>query len=338
MSVGLVDGPPIGFTEPIADRPNATLRRSPPTALGRQRARRGHRARIVSKPLVPSRIVDGETKTAVTRGLHTGTVSVDGVPVFVRRRLGEGAPVVLPHGNPTNTDDWLPFLERLRGPAIAFDWPGFGRSARPSGFDHSMHGWARFFDRFLEAVAIGEHSLVTHDWGGAALIAAQRAPERLRRLVVINSVPLLPGYRWHWIARLWRRPLIGEIVNELWTRRGIALVLRQGRGGRGPLSDELVDTIWEHFDSGTKRAILSLYRSAPEHELAAAGAGLHRLRCPALVVWGGRDPYLPPELGPEYADRLPNAELLELPEAGHWPWLDEPTVIDRVVDFLEPPA
>jgi pimeloyl-ACP methyl ester carboxylesterase len=37
------------------------------------------------------------------------------------------------------------------------------------------------------------------------LIGAQRRPELIERLVVINSVPLLPGYRWHWIAQLWRR-------------------------------------------------------------------------------------------------------------------------------------
>jgi pimeloyl-ACP methyl ester carboxylesterase len=59
------------------------------------------------------------------------------------------------------------------------------------------------------------------------------------------------------------------------------------------------------------------------------------LECPALVVWGGRDPYLPVEFGRAYAERLPNAELLEVPEAGHWPWIERPALIDRIVAFLE---
>ena len=68
--------------------------------------------------------------------------------------------------------------------------------------------------------------------------------------------------------------------------------------------------------------------------LAAAGARLGELEMPALVVWGAQDPYIPVSFGRAYAEVLPNAELVELPHAGHIPWLDRPDVIDRVVDFL----
>ena len=52
---------------------------------------------------------------------------------------------------------------------------------------------------------------------------------------------------------------------------------------------------------------------------------------PALVVWGMQDPYIPARFGRAYASALPHAELLELPDAGHWPWLDRPDVVDRLV-------
>ena len=55
---------------------------------------------------------------------------------------------------------------------------------------------------------------------------------------------------------------------------------------------------------------------------------------PALVVWGMKDPYIPARFVAEYAQALPHAELMELEDAGHWPWLDRPDVIERVVDFL----
>jgi len=269
--------------------------------------------------------------------IEEATVVVDGVRVFSRRTGGDGAPVLFVHGNPTHSEDWLPFLERLDRPAVALDLPGWGRSERPdpARFDASMNGLAAFLERFLDVLGIGEYRLVVHDWGALALIAAQRDPERLLRTVIINAVPLLPGYRWHWVARMWRRRWVGEALNATTSRAATALLLRQARADRRPMPPEFVDMIWRCFDRGTRRAVLELYRSAPEDALAAAGSGLGKLESPALVVWGARDPYLPPQFGRLYAERLPDAELLELPDAGHWPWIDRPDVVDRVVAFID---
>ena len=87
--------------------------------------------------------------------IETGTVTVDGVSTFFRRVQGVGPPTVFVHGNPTHSEDWQPFLERIRGPALAFDLPGWGRSARPSPaeFDYSMDGLARFTNRLLQRMA-----------------------------------------------------------------------------------------------------------------------------------------------------------------------------------------
>jgi pimeloyl-ACP methyl ester carboxylesterase len=61
---------------------------------------------------------------------------------------------------------------------------------------------------------------------------------------------------------------------------------------------------------------------------------LAELRCPALVVWGCADPYIPASFGRAYAERLPNAELVELHGTGHWPWLERPDTVDRTLAFL----
>ena len=69
---------------------------------------------------------------------------------------------------------------------------------------------------------------------------------------------------------------------------------------------------------------------AREQELAAAGARLGELRCPALVVWGDRDPYIPPLFADRYAAALGGpASVRHLPDAGHWPWLEQPELIDE---------
>jgi pimeloyl-ACP methyl ester carboxylesterase len=269
--------------------------------------------------------------------IETGTVMVDGVSTFFRRVPGEGPPAVFVHGVPVHSEDWMPFLERMSGPAIAFDLPGFGRSERPSPaeFDYSMYGLAGFVKRFLQRMAVEDYSLVVHDWGGLALITAQEEPTRIRRLVAINCVALLPGYRWHRTARIWRTRGLGELSNRLWNRRLLDYALRESRGDWSRHDPAFVDMIWDHLDQGTFDAILRLYRSAPPERLEAAGKHLGEIDAPALVVWALRDRYLPARFGRAYADRLPNAELLELPQAGHWAWIDAPEVVERVVGFLE---
>lgn len=98
---------------------------------------------------------------------------------------------------------------------------------------------------------------------------------------------------------------------------------------------DLVDAIWETWDAGMARAILDLYRSADPRELALAGAALHELAGPALVIWGERDPYLPTRFAHAFGARLPDATVELYPDAGHWPWIDRPEIAGRVAAFLE---
>jgi pimeloyl-ACP methyl ester carboxylesterase len=260
---------------------------------------------------------------------------VDGTRVFYRQLAGDGTPVVYCHGNPTHGEDWVPFMER-GGPAIAIDMPGWGRSNRPDPerFDYSMHGLSAFLERCLEELGVERRKLVVHDWGALALIGAQRRPELVERLVVVNAVPLLPGYRWHWVAQVWRRRPFGEVANATTTRRSMALTMRQARGDRSPMPPEFVDMVWEHWDKGTRDATLALYRHADPGRLAAAGKDLGKLTCPSLVLWGNRDPYLPAKFGDAYAQALPNAQFEALEGAGHWPWIDDPSVLDRILAFI----
>jgi pimeloyl-ACP methyl ester carboxylesterase len=267
--------------------------------------------------------------------IEAGEIRIDGVRAFYRRVEGEGTPTVYCHGNPTHGGEWVPFLER-GGPAVAIDMPGWGRSDRPDPayFDYSMFGLSAFLERCLDELGVGRRKLVVHDWGGLALIGAQRRPELVEKLVVVNTVPLLPGYRWHWIAQLWRRRGIGELLNRTTTRTSLALVLRQARGDRSAMPPEFVEMIWACWDAGTGAALLALYRHADPDRLALAGAGLGKVECPALVLWGDRDAYLPTRFAVAYAEALPGAELEILRGAGHWPRIDDPSTVDRILRFL----
>ncbi len=284
-----------------------------------------------NRDVEPPQSVVGEHSVRVEESLE----EVAGVPVFWRegRPAGGRAPTLYLHGVPTHGEDWLPFLGRTGG--IAPDLPGFGRSGKPARFDYSIPGYRRFVSAFLDHLGVERLSLVVHDWGAVGLAFAQEAPERIERLVVINSVPFLPGYEWHRLARIWRRRVAGELAMGFTTRRTLRLFSRGARKAPGPMPEALVESVWRHFDHGTQRAILHLYRSAPPHVLEAEGARLGEITSPALVLWGDQDPYVPSSFATTYAERLGGPVRLEtVPAAGHWPWIDRPETIDTVVRFL----
>lgn len=236
----------------------------------------------------------------------------------------DGAPVLYLHGVPTDGDDWLPFLERTGG--YAPDLQGFGRSSKRGDLDFTMEGLGQFVEGFADLVGLERMSLVVHDWGAVGLLFAMRAPERIERLVIIDAVPFLPGYRWHRVARVWRRRGAGEFAMGTTSARGIARL--------APDLRPRAQTVAHRFDQGTQRAVLRLYRSAPEDALARAGEQLGRITAPALVLWGERDPYIPPGFAQRYADALPDATAQVIAGAGHWPWLQEPELVTTVTEFL----
>jgi pimeloyl-ACP methyl ester carboxylesterase len=232
------------------------------------------------------------------------------------------APVVYVHGVPTYGDDWLAFLDRTGG--YAPDLPGFGRSGKEAHFDYSIAGYGAWLRAYVDELGLDRFALVLHDWGAVGLALAQAVPDRVERLVLINAVPFLPGYRWHRVARLWRTPLGGELAMGFTFKR-------QLRAGNVPD----VERVYEHFDHGTQRAILKLYRSSPSRTLAAAGARLGEVTAPALVVWGEPDPYLPTEFAHGYAKALGGEARVETVDgAGHWPWDRKPETVDLVTGFL----
>lgn len=254
--------------------------------------------------------------------VETHRDELDGLPVVWRSAPGADPPVLYLHGVPDAGDLWTPFLERTGG--VAPDLPGFGQSAKRGDLDYSIAGFADWLERFCVLAGLDRVRLVLHDWGVVGLVLAQRAPERVARIVAVDTVPLLPGFRWHPLARAWRIPVVGEIAMGLAVGPVVRRMLPPGRA----------EPVLAAFDPGTQRAILRLYRSAPPEALAAAGAGLRAVTAPALVLHGTRDRYIPARFADGLAAALGDGRVEHVPDAGHWPWLDRPEVMDRIVGFM----
>ena len=66
-----------------------------------------------------------------------------------------------------------------------------------------------------------------------------------------------------------------------------------------------------------------------------ASANGHTAAAETTLIWGEKDPWYPPALADAYATRLPGARVERVANAGHWPWLDRPEVVERVAALLE---
>jgi pimeloyl-ACP methyl ester carboxylesterase len=259
-------------------------------------------------------------------------------------RLVEAGPaeattaVVFLHGNPGSCDDWEPLVGAVGGigpRAVAFDLPDFGETIAPAGFEHSAPGYAAFVDAALAALGIERVHLVLHDFGGPiGLTWAATNAERIASITLID-IGILPGYKWHRLARIWRTPVLGEIFMATATKRAFLMLVDRDepRGLPRPFTERM----YEQYDKRTKKAVLALYRAtdepgAPDPALVAA---LRSADPPALVIWGGGDAYLPSSYAERQREFLPKAEVHVLPHSGHWPFADDPAEVERLLlDFL----
>lgn len=259
-----------------------------------------------------------------TRLVQAGPVQANEVVVFL-------------HGNPGSAEDWIDLVTEIGGlrRTVAFDLPDFGQSVAPPDFTHTVAEYADFLDQAFEVLGIERVHLVMHDFGGPIGLAwAIRNLGRVAGVTLIDT-GILTGYRWHRIARVWQTPGLGEIAQAVTARalfrRGITRPEPRG------LPRDFVDRMYDNFDRRTRRAVLNLYRDARQIGDTAGRAipTFAEADLPALVIWGAHDSYLPPVFAERQREPFPSAEIHVLPDSGHWPFVDDPPAVTRLLaDFL----
>jgi pimeloyl-ACP methyl ester carboxylesterase len=267
------------------------------------------------------------------------TVSVAGIasPVVSAGPEDATEAVVFVHGNPGSGEEFAFLVAALgeHGRALAPDMPGYGRADKPDDFDYTIDGYARHLAALLDVCGVARAHLVLHDFGGPwGLALAVRDPARVASVTLINTGILL-NYRWHYLARIWRTPVLGEVFMATANRSAMKLMLRHGNP-RG-LPEPFFDQMWRNFDRDTRRGVLRLYRASPDPAGLSLDwhAALRPRSLDAFVLWGARDPYLPVELAHRQRETFPGAEVVVLPDSGHWPHADNPrAVADAVLPFL----
>lgn len=256
----------------------------------------------------------------------------DGVRLhYVDEGPSGGEPVLLLHGSPTWSYLYRRYLRGLAEAgfrAVAYDQLGFGRSDNPRRRrEYSLERHGRHLAALADELGLEGVTLVVHDWGGPiALPWAAARPERVRRLVVLNTFSQeAPGARGPF-----RWPLTRELLVQ-----GAHFYVRGFlfRGGlRHPEllgEDERAAYLAPHGSWSSRSGILAATRfRARLPDLEPLGDK------PVLYVWGLRDRALGEAALRRWQERLPG-DAVELEDSASFVPEDAPEEsLAAIVDFL----
>jgi pimeloyl-ACP methyl ester carboxylesterase len=280
--------------------------------------------------------VTSSTETVVIHGRRAA---------FRRAGTGPVGPaIVLVHGIAGTADTWdavVPALAEAHD-VIAPDLPAHGGSDAPVG-DYSTGAYACAIRDLLEVLEVDTVTIVGHSLGGGvAMQFAYQFPERVERLILVNSGGLgrevsplvraaaLPG------AELVVPVLASAPVRLSGRLAGAAL----GALGRPPSTDlrEAAKSLAALHEGRPRRAFLNTVRALVD-PLGQRVTGTDKLYLaediPTLLVWGARDGIIPLSHGEEAQRAIQGSRLEVFDDAGHFPHIDEPERFARLLaDFI----
>lgn len=250
--------------------------------------------------------------------------------------LGQGRPVLFIHGSGPGVSAWanwrlaMPVLSQARR-VIAPDMVGFGYTERPAGIRYTMDTWVQQALDLLDALDLPQADLVGNSFGGAlALALAIRAPQRVRRLVLMGSVgvpfPITPG-----LDAVW------GYEPSLEAMKGLLDIFAFDRA---LVTDELAQLRYQaSIRPGFQESFSAMF-PAPRQRwvdaMASPEAAIRALPHETLVVHGREDQVIPLGNSLTLAQWIPRSQLHVFGRCGHWTQIEHAARFARLVgDFLD---
>jgi 2-hydroxymuconate-semialdehyde hydrolase len=232
--------------------------------------------------------------------------------------LGSGKPVLLVHGSGPGVSafaNWrltMPVLAQTRQ-VIAPDMVGFGFTDRPAGMTYTMDVWVQQALDLLDALKLEQVDVIGNSFGGALSLAlAIRAPQRVRRLVLMGSVgvpfQITPG-----LDAIWGYEPSFENMRRImdWFAFDRSLV-----------NDELAQLRYQaSIRSGFQESFAAMF-PAPRQRwvdaMCSTEAAIRALPHQTLVIHGRDDQVIPLSTSLTLSQWIPKSQLHVFGQCGHW--------------------
>ena len=299
--------------------------------------------------MVLTACVSASTTVAPTPAREGFIDAGKGVKLYYRLLGSGGEPVVLIHGGPGFTSDYLAddlTTMARKHPLLVYDQRGIGRSTLVT--DSTALAAQRYVED-LEAIrkhlGLEQLTLLGHSWGAApAALYAMQYPERVRRMILVGTIPaerssLVSAFQAMAAAR------------DSATLRRMAELSRIRRANPEDLAacreyyqlwftpffgaSEAASRMKGNVCAGSSESLKNK-QYVDKFTFASLGnwdwtTSLNRAVAPTLIIQGELDP-LPIESARKWANAMPNARLLELKGIGHFPYVETPDVFYAAVD------
>jgi len=282
--------------------------------------------------------------TATENSCVTRRVQGPGGDLHVIDQPGDGPAIVLLHGFP---DDWR-IYHNLIGHlaprrAVAFDFLGYGHSARPEYPDPAQH--EAELTAVLDTLGIERAVLAGHDAGGPVAVNVTLAnPGRVARLVLMNTYyGTAPQLRFPEMIRLFAdaafAPLADAMASDpdqrMWllahTARQFGLDLTPGVGLTSVVPQFFGETGAPDALPAIRAWTAALFPALADQDATIEAGRLAALEAPVSLIYGARDPYLSPALARHLATLFSHADLHLIDGASHWPQADQPETVARLL-------
>ncbi|GAB1541487.1 alpha/beta fold hydrolase [Scytonema sp. NUACC21] len=255
--------------------------------------------------------------------------------------VGEkGTAVILLHGIGSSIETWLYNISVLaqHHRVYAVDLVGAGRSDKPPA-TYSLSYLAEFVKDFMDAMNIGSASLVGNSLGGGVVLQfALNFPQRVEKLVLVNSLGL--GQEITLSLRLATLPFVDKLFKP--TRMGTALLLNQSVFDPTVITNEWVELYYEISTLprawetllGLINTNIDLFGVRTEIYNTIVDK-LPTITAPTLVLWGQQDRVLPVAHAEVAIKGLPSANLHIFDPCGHWSQVERSEEFNSLVlEFL----
>jgi pimeloyl-ACP methyl ester carboxylesterase len=263
-------------------------------------------------------------------------IDIDGFKIAYYSH-GQGEPMLLVHGITTYSFIWRNMIPSLseKYNVIAVDLLGCGESDKPTGVDYSIAAQAAILGKFMDKLYLKGVHLVCHDIGGGiGQIMAVKYPERIKDLVLINTVaydywPVQP------IITM-RIPFIRQVAMASMDLGIFKTMVRRGTYHKERVTDELMVLFWKPLQTREGRqGFLQLAKCLNNNDLMSIADSLSNLKMPVLIIRGDADPYLGANISERLHSEIKGSHLKIVKTGGHFIQEDEPDLLtDLIAKFV----